>query len=284
MTFLYNITRIFLIGAVITFIGSQYSVVINGFPLFAICAATAFAVQWIVFVPSYLLQTEHYYDLTGSITYILVTSLALYLGQASSVQIALGTLICLWAMRLGSFLFWRVKKQGKDSRFDGKKEQFSWFFTAWTMQGLWVLFTSAAALAAMTTQLDASWNWVTTIGLTIWLFGFSTEVVSDYQKTKFRSVPANKDRFITSGLWKYSRHPNYFGEITLWFGIAIMALPSLSGWQYGCLISPFFVWYLLQHISGVAMLDPMAQERWGDDPEFQQYTKKTPTIFPRVWK
>ena len=86
-------------------------------------------------------------------------------------------------------------------------------------------------------------------------------------KNLFRKDPANKEAFITSGLWSWSRHPNYFGEITLWTGIAIMAIPVLSGWQWVCLISPVFVTLLLTKVSGIPLLEKKAREKWGDDPE-----------------
>jgi steroid 5-alpha reductase family enzyme len=111
--------------------------------------------------------------------------------------------------------------------------------------------------------------------------GFLFEAVADDQKRRFRANPANEGRFIASGLWAWSRHPNYFGEITLWFGIALVALPALSGWQYATLISPVFVYLLLTRISGIPLLEARAKKRWGDEPAFQAYRARTPVLFPR---
>ena len=106
------------------------------------------------------------------------------------------------------------------------------------------------------------------------------EVVADTQKSAFKADPANAGRFITTGLWSWSRHPNYFGEITLWTGMAVLALPVLSGWNWVALISPVFVFVLLTRISGIPMLEHRARKRWGDDPAFQAYTANTSVLVP----
>lgn len=101
------------------------------------------------------------------------------------------------------------------------------------------------------------------IGFLIWVFGFAFEVIANSQKRKFSADPQNKGRFIQTGLWSRSRHPNYFGEIMLWLGIAIIALPVLQGWQWVALISPVFVTLLLTRVSGVPMLEKKADTKWG---------------------
>ena len=118
-------------------------------------------------------------------------------------------------------------------------------------------------------------------GLALWVGGFLFEVVADRQKSAFRAKPENAQRFIRDGLWAWSRHPNYFGEIVLWCGIALMALPVLQGWQYATLISPLFVVLLLTKISGVRMLEARGRKQWGDDPDYQAYVRSTPMLLPR---
>ncbi|MFT7265036.1 MAG: steroid 5-alpha reductase family enzyme, partial [Halioglobus sp.] len=117
----------------------------------------------------------------------------------------------------------------------------------------------------------------------IWVTGFAIEVIADNQKGRFRSVAANRDTFINHGLWKYSRHPNYFGEILLWLGIAVAAFPVLSGWQYVTLVSPVFVYLLLTQVSGVKMLEARALRRWGDNEAYQAYLKRTPALVLNPW-
>jgi steroid 5-alpha reductase family enzyme len=111
--------------------------------------------------------------------------------------------------------------------------------------------------------------------------GFAIEVAADQQKRRFRADSSNRDGFIQSGLWAWSRHPNYFGEIALWIGIALIALPVLSGWQLATLISPVFVYLLLTRISGVPLLEARANKKWGEDPNFVAYMRSTPALFPR---
>lgn len=280
--------------------GGRVTFASDGPAIFALCVAVAFVVQWIVFVPSYLKRTEHYYDLTGSITYISVTLFALFSTSVRDTRtIIIAVLILLWAGRLGSFLFARVKRAGKDGRFDRIKHDPLAFLMFWTIQGLWVTFTAAAALAAMTSgakfqppeDLDAAatsfdggvpFGVISLIGLIVWIVGFAIEVVSDRQKTAFRADPANAGRFITDGLWAKSRHPNYFGEFTLWVGMAIIALPALQGWQYITLLSPVFVFVLLNRISGVPALEARADKKWGGEPDYEAYKANTPVFFPKL--
>ncbi len=118
-------------------------------------------------------------------------------------------------------------------------------------------------------------------GLLVWLLGFSLEVMADRQKTRFRADSENVGKFINVGIWSWSRHPNYFGEIVLWIGVAIIALPALSGWQCLTLISPVFVTILLTHISGVPMLEARADEKWGGRADYEAYKTNTPVLIPR---
>lgn len=271
-----------LVAAAVAWAGSQGGVSIVGVPLFTLAAVVAFAIQWAVFVPSYRQQTEHWYDLTGSLTYLsIVIGTLLLVGRFDLRSLVIVGLVTIWAARLGSFLYRRVQKAGSDSRFDEIKPCFVSFLMAWTLQGLWVFLTLAAALAAMTASTAPPLGVIGVIGILVWMFGFAIEAIADAQKQRFRKDPANKGRFIHSGLWAWSRHPNYFGEITLWFGIALIALPALSGWQYVTLISPLFVYLLIVFISGIPMLESRADERWGDDPSYRDYKARTPVLFPR---
>jgi len=271
-----------LIAAAVAWAGSQHGVQIGGLPLFALAGIVAFAIQWVVFAPSYRAQTERWYDLTGSFTYLTVAIGTLLLaGRFDLRSLIIVALVAVWAARLGSFLYRRVQKAGSDSRFDDIKPSFLRFLMAWTLQGLWVFLTLAAALAAMTASTTPAFGWLGWLGVLVWVVGFGIEAVADAQKQAFRNDPANKDRFIQSGLWGWSRHPNYLGEITLWTGIALIAMPALSGWQHVALISPVFVYLLLTRISGIPMLESRAEERWGDDPAYRDYKARTPVLFPR---
>lgn len=276
------IPLIVLIGGAVAWAGSRGGVHVGGIPLFALCALLAFAINWIAFVPAWLLQTERSFDLVGSLTYVSLVLVALSLrGDPDPRALLLGALVIVWAARLGSFLFARVLREGTDKRFDALKPSLPRFFMTWTLQGLWVLLTLSCALAAMTSARAAGVGALAALGAAVWAVGLAIEAAADEQKRRFRADPANRGRFIQSGLWAWSRHPNYFGEITLWVGIALAALPALSGWQYATLISPLFVYVLLTRISGIPLLDARAGKKWGDDPGYLAYRERTPALFPR---
>ena len=269
------------LGTIMALAGSPGSITFNGLPSFALAASIGFILHWLIFIPSYIYQTEHYFDLIGSISYIsIVLFTFLALNNLDDRSILIGLLIMVWAVRLGSFLFIRVKRDGKDNRFTVMKTKFWWFLFTWTIGGLWVFITMAAGLAAMTSAKVVPLGWFALIGIFLWLEGFLVEVVADHQKTRFRSKKENQGRFINEGLWSFSRHPNYYGEITLWLGIAFIAFPVLQGWQLLTLISPIFVYILLTRISGVTMLERRADKKWGDDPEYQRYKETTSSLIP----
>jgi steroid 5-alpha reductase family enzyme len=244
--------------------------------------AVAFVVQWLVFIPSYLLRAERCFDLPGGSTYVSVTSLAVLLAPASDARSALLlTLVVIWAARLATFLFRRIRRTGKDERFDAIKTSFLRLLIAWTLQGLWVSLTLAAALAAITTTVRKDLEVIAVLGLLVWVAGFALEATADWQKSRFRADPANKGRFIHTGLWAWSRHPNYFGEIVLWVGVAIIAVPVLRGWQWATLVSPVFVTLLLTRISGVPLLEKRADTTWGGQADYEAYKAHTPVLVPR---
>jgi steroid 5-alpha reductase family enzyme len=258
-----------------------------GAPVMLVCVAAAFAVQWLAFIPAFVWQTEHFYDLTGGITYTLVVVLALAsVPELSPRVILLAALVILWAVRLSGFLFLRVRRVGSDGRFAEMKKSAPRFLIAWTLQGLWVSLTLAAALAVLTTTEQPPMGPLDGLGLGIWLFGFLFEVVADRQKNAFRraleaSPPAEQRRFIAHGLWAWSRHPNYFGEIVLWVGVAVMSSSVLAGWQWLTLISPVFVTVLLTRVSGVPLLEERADARWGGEEDYEAYKARTPVLVPR---
>jgi steroid 5-alpha reductase family enzyme len=275
-----------LIGFLVALAGSQGGATFRGIPVFMLVVALAFLLQWLVFIPSYRYQTEKFFDITGSLTYILATVVALSLARNSvptdARSILVAALVIVWAVRLGTFLFRRIRKAGKDDRFDEIKPNFFRFLNVWTIQGLWVTFTAAAALVAITSAARKGLDAFAIIGALVWVIGFAIEVIADGQKSRFNADPSNKGRFIRTGLWSRSRHPNYFGEIVLWIGIAIIAAPVLQGWQWVALISPFFVTLLLTRVSGIPLLEKKADAKWAGQADYEEYKKNTPVLVPRL--
>ncbi len=261
--------------------GAQWA----GLPVLWWCFALAFLVQWLAFLPAYWKQTEHFFDLTGSLTYLAVMIGSLGLSALERppglAQWLVSAAVTMWAVRLGTFLFRRVQADGGDGRFDDLKISVPKFLIVWTIQGAWVSMTALAMLIVNTGPARLERPWMLAVGALMWVAGFAIEVVADRQKRVFRRDPAQSGRFIQSGLWSWSQHPNYFGEIILWTGIFIMSGSVVDGWGWRGAISPVFVAFLLMKVSGVPLLEARAEARWGDDPEYQRYRTTVPVLIPR---
>ena len=243
-----------------------------------------FSIQWISFIPAYIFQTEKFFDLTGSITYLTTVIAALYITDSGKIaDYVIVLCVVIWAIRLGSFLFMRIHKAGEDRRFREIKTNFTRFFMTWTLQGMWVSMCLLCVLTALSSNSGIIMNNVFYVGLLIFVIGFIIEVIADHQKTVFRKDINNKDKFISTGLWSYSRHPNYLGEILLWFGVAIMSFSSLQDLQYFTLISPIFVYVLLVYISGIRILENQGDKKWGHLDSYKEYLKNTPRLFFRIF-
>jgi steroid 5-alpha reductase family enzyme len=261
--------------------GSQGGYTVAGIPLFALGVAVAFLIQWLAFLPAYWKRTQAFYDLVGSLTNITAILVAVLLAPLMDTRAwLLAGLVIIWAARLGYFLVTRLRLDGEDRRFREIKLSFLRFLLAWTMQGLWIAFTLAAALAAITSTVKAPFDLFAVTGFLVWLAGFTIEAVADHQKRVFKARPENKDHFIQTGLWAWSRHPNFFGEIVLWIGVAVIAYPALHGWQYVTMVSPGFVAILLTRISGIPMLESHADQKWGGQPDYEAYKAGTSSLIP----
>ena len=241
-------------------------------------------IHWLAFIPALIFKTEKFYDLTGSICYAF-SAIYVYLqsyGMFLSLSFFISLAILIWTLRLGSFLLKRVMDAGEDKRFRTIKTNPTQFFMTFNLSALWVVICSLCALTAVSNGV-LEVKPIFYMGLLVFIIGFLIEVIADNQKTAFRAVPENANSFITTGLWSVSRHPNYFGEVTLWLGIAMMSLPYLEGVQYWTLISPIFSFVLIYFVSGVRMLEARANVKWRENKEYLDYVKKTPIFFPKIF-
>ena len=269
-----------------SFTANNIETEILGFNSFKFLISMAVIIQFAIFLPSFIFQTEKFYDLTGSLTFISVTSIAYFsLDNPSTIDTILYLYVIVWAGRLGIFLFRRIIKDGKDERFDKAKKKFFWFLQYWMGQAAWVVFTAGASILAILSPVEAELEVIAFIGIFLWWSGFLIEVISDYQKRKFRETSDPKTEFISTGLWGRSRHPNYFGEITLWVGMAVISFSSLSGVEYvTAIVSPVFVYFLLVKLEGVPMLERIADERYGELSDYQEYKANTPVLLMKIFK
>ncbi len=256
-----------------------------GVPIILLCAVLSFVVHWIIAVPSVLTGSEKYFDLTGMIATLLVVFTVMFAllnsGQQGSIRSTIvAVFVSIWSLRLGTFLYKRIVKSGEDTRFKEIKNSLPKFLMVWTLSALWVFLTTVNAITIIALNSQEPLGLFFLIGATLWVLGFAFEAVADRQKKSFAELAENKDKFITQGLWSISRHPNYFGEIVLWTGIAIISLPLLSGWQYVVLVSPVFVFLLLTKISGLPFLEDKAEKKWGGVKDYIEYKNKTPVLVP----
>ncbi len=265
------------------------SVVLNGYSAVLYCAVISIGMQWIAWIPASFGKTERFYDLTGGLTYLTVVGFSLWAGSQSEPpsprELIISLLVVIWSLRLSSFLYFRIHRTGKDGRFDQLKTSPIRFLVPWTLQGLWVFLTMIVVIV-INSQADSGtplgiWDG---IGLSIWILGFGIEAIADKQKTVFNTEPNNQGKWIDSGLWSYSRHPNYLGEILLWTGIAFFGISCFTGLERVAWVSPIFIYLLLTKVSGIPILDKRALEKWGDDLEYQKYRENTPALLPRFNK
>jgi len=251
----------------------------------------SFAIQFAAFIPAYIFQTEKFYDLTGSITYLTLTwysfcsGASVVSGSFTVYPRSMIATICvtLWALRLGSFLFLRVLRDGKDGRFDEIKPNFARFLMVWCIQGLWVFLTAYAVFiinADSVTKGKKNLGATDYIGLLIWIIGFGIEIVADNQKKWWASQAENKGNFINYGLWYYSRHPNYFGEMTLWWGMFFLSIEVLENSQWLAVLSPIFVFLLINFVSGVPLLEKRADEKFASNEAYWEYKRNTSCLIP----
>ncbi|KAK2049187.1 DUF1295-domain-containing protein [Colletotrichum somersetense] len=302
--------------------------------------SAAYAIQAAFALPSILAQNERFYDFSGSLTYLSVTALSLYLpalrakytptlanastalpgflarlispgstGAPNWRQVALSGAVIFWAVRLGSYLFQRILEEGKDSRFDEIKKSPARFAVAFFAQATWVSLCLMPVIALNAVPASAfaalpAFKASDVLGLLIYVAGFAFEITADRQKSRWlreRREKVHDEQFMTSGLWSVSQYPNYFGEISLWTGIATAAAGTLllqpiqvalglSGGVAGRLtavglsyVSPAFVSFLLLKVSGVPLSEKKYDKRYGDRKDYQEWKKNTPKLFPKVF-
>ena len=224
----------------------------------------SFGLQTIFFLIAYFLQTDKFTDFTYSLTFI---TIALYFYLTQNLSLIVFLMILLWGLRLGGFLVLRVIKVGKDRRFDDFRHKFFGFIQFWIVQG----FTCFILLLPI--YLFTELNYY---GIIIFLIGLLIETIADYQKYRFKLVDKKKG-FIHSGIWKHSRHPNYFGEILVWVGIFVATINT--NW-YISILSPITIYLILRYFSGVRILEENALKKWGKDKNYQKYLKNTNMFVP----
>jgi len=238
-------------------------------------------IQWSAFGLAALLQTERFYDFTGTGSYIILGWYSYSKSNGLLRQKIVTGMMITWAFRLGTYLVRRIIRDKSDRRFDKVKSKPEIFFIYWTFQAVWVFLTALPVfILNQNNDYNPRLNQNDYIGWALWAFGFTFEAIADQQKWNFRSLKENKSKFITSGLWKYSRHPNYFGEILLWIGTYMSCRSAYRGWENIGILGPIFVSYLLTRVSGIPMLERHMDKTWKGNLQYEEYKRRTSILIP----
>jgi steroid 5-alpha reductase family enzyme len=241
----------------------------------------SFVIQILFFTLAASFKTDKVTDLSCGLTFIILAwYVYLSSGNYFASQLLLVLMITAWGLRLAIYLFIRILKTGKDRRFDGIRENFSKFAKFWTFQAFAVWAIMLPSIYLLNLSRDLGSNIISNFGILVWVVGLTIETVADRQKFVFKNDPKNKGKWIESGIWKYSRHPNYFGEMMLWWGIFIFTLPLQSGLSWLTVAGPIFITSILLFVSGIPPLEKKYDERYKGNKDYQSYKSKTSILFP----
>jgi steroid 5-alpha reductase family enzyme len=241
----------------------------------------SFAVNAAFFAFAAIRKTDVVTDLSYSLSFAVLAIALPFLGAREPVQLVAALLVLVWAVRLGGYLLGRILRIKVDHRFDQMRDSPLRFARFWLLQAISVavIMLPVTYLLGQETTAPGSGLWAIA-GTSIWLVGLVIEAAADAQKSAFKGKQENRERFIESGLWRYSRHPNYFGEMLVWWGLFVFAVPFLHGAAFAVVIGPVFITLLLLFVSGIPLLERSADEKYGDDPAYREYKRRTSILVP----
>ena len=239
-------------------------------PTLGICLA----IQAVFFAFAATLRTDKVTDLSYGLTFVIIAVVLLLQGNATDApQLAVTLMVALWGVRLAGYLFFRIFQMGRDKRFDGVRENFLRFFRFWFFQGVavWVIMLPVIVWFGN----PGPWNLLMTAGVMVWAAGFVIETVADAQKFAAKRQPGGESRWMDTGLWRFSRHPNYFGELLVWWGVFVFVAKDLTGLQWLTIIGPIAITFLLLRVTGIPTLEASAAKKWGNNADYQAYVRRT---------
>lgn len=223
-------------------------------------------------------------DVAWGLGFVLITWVSFFLADASGIRSMLvGMLVSIWGLRLAWHIHSRNKGKAEDYRYqEWRKAWGKWFYPrsylqVYLLQGA-LLFLIASPVLRINEAPGTELGWLDGVGLAVWLVGFYFEAVGDAQLNRFIKNPENKGRLMQGGLWAYTRHPNYFGEVTQWWGIWLLALSVSNGWL--SIIGPLTITFLILKVSGI----PMLEKKMAQHPDFVEYKRKTSVFIPMIPK
>jgi steroid 5-alpha reductase family enzyme len=218
-------------------------------------------------------------DIAWGLGYVMLCVYLFIRYPTSQVSILLYTLVTIWGLRLSLHIYTRNKNKTEDFRYKAWRDEWGKFFflrsylQVFLLQGVFLLIIISPVIHAAVAE-PMQWNVFTWIGVCCWMIGFYFQVVADWQLSVFKSDKTNKGLIIQSGLWKYSRHPNYFGEILMWWSIFLITIPITNSLYF--IVSPLTITLLLVFVSGI----PMLEKKYKGNPVFEDYKKRTSALIP----
>lgn len=237
------------------------------------------AIQAVLFAFAATLKTDKVTDLSYGLTFVLI---ALWLPWQTATMtmpaLVVSGMVVLWGVRLAGYLFYRILTIGRDARFDGIREHFWPFFKFWFGQGVavWVIMLPVTAWYFS----PGPWHWGMAIGAAVWAVGLVIETIADAQKFAAKRRPGGSQRWMDSGLWAFARYPNYFGEMLCWWGVFLFVAGDLSGAAWLTILGPISITYILLKVTGIPTLEKSATAKWGTNPDYLAYVKRTRLLVP----
>lgn len=238
-------------------------------------------INMLMFLPAFYFKTDKLTDISYAVTFVFIAIYMFLVNEISFGKLLLLVMISAWAIRLGGYLLMRTRKIGRDKRFDSMRDSFVGFGKFWLLQAIsvWIIMIPSIFFFSNTANLTV----LSLVGFIVWLAGFLIEGFADFQKFKFSNNLNNKGKWIEEGLWKYSRHPNYLGEIMVWVGVYLFIFPSLLGLEILIgFVSPIFIIVLLLFVSGIPLLEKSSDKKWGDRKDYQDYKKRVGVLLPKI--
>ena len=238
------------------------------------------AVNAVFFAIAAIRKTDVVTDLSYSLSFALLAIALPSFGARELVQLVASLLVLVWAVRLGGYLLTRILRIKVDHRFDEMRDKPLRFARFWLLQAIAVAAIMLPVSYLLGRNSAPDFGVWAIVGVAIWFIGLAIETAADAQKSSFKGKEENRERFIMNGLWRYSRHPNYFGEMLVWWGLFLYAVPFLHGAAFAVVIGPVFITLLLLFVSGIPLLERSAEAKYGDDPAYRGYKRRTSILVP----